>query len=499
MQPTLEQQAALDLFKLGDSMVIEAGAGTGKTSTLVLLAESTPRKGQYLAFNKAIVNDVKGKLPESSAARTAHSLAFRAVGRHYSHRLNAPRMASRILANMLDVGPFVVTFGKDKKVLQPGYLASWIMRAVSQFCASVDEKPSAKHFPYIDGIDVPTPEGKRTYMNNDAVRAEHEVKLLRAWEDISRKDGQLPFKHDHYLKLWHLSEPRIPVDYVLFDEAQDADPVMADIVAMQTHAQRVFVGDSQQAIYEWRGAVNAMEGFGEEHRRMLTQSFRFGSAIADVANDIMEELAAPLRLTGLDSIESTVGGLGDRKADAVLCRTNAMAVTTVLNAQRSGGRPALVGGGSEVVAFARAARDLQEKGQCYHPEIACFESWGEVKEYVRSDPQGSDLKLMVDLIDEFGIVPIIETLERMPREDNADLIVSTAHKAKGREWPVVRLANDFAGSKDRAQARGEEDVPKAELRLQYVACTRAKQHLDKSALEDGYVDPETVSAPEIRS
>src|SRR4051812_20126422 len=71
--PTGEQQAALDLFATGESMVIEAKAGTGKTSTLKLLGASTPKRGQYIAFNKAIVEEASAKFPANVACNTAHS------------------------------------------------------------------------------------------------------------------------------------------------------------------------------------------------------------------------------------------------------------------------------------------------------------------------------------------------------------------------------------------------------------------------------------------
>ena len=51
---------------------------------------------------------------------------------------------------------------------------------------------------------------------------------------------------------------------MLFDEAQDANPVIAAIVAAQEHAQLVYVGDSQQQIYEFTGARNAIENIKAE-------------------------------------------------------------------------------------------------------------------------------------------------------------------------------------------------------------------------------------------
>ncbi|TAT71080.1 hypothetical protein [Rhizobium ruizarguesonis] len=56
-KPTDEQAAALDAFLQGKSLKINAFAGSGKTSTLQLLANATGLRGQYIAFNKSIVSD----------------------------------------------------------------------------------------------------------------------------------------------------------------------------------------------------------------------------------------------------------------------------------------------------------------------------------------------------------------------------------------------------------------------------------------------------------
>ena len=48
----------------------------------------------------------------------------------------------------------------------------------------------------------------------------------------------------------------------------------------------IYVGDAHQQIYAWRGAVNAMQQMPLPESR-LTTSFRFGDAIADVANNLL--------------------------------------------------------------------------------------------------------------------------------------------------------------------------------------------------------------------
>lgn len=472
--PTDEQRAALDLFLRGESMVIDAGAGTGKTSTLVLLAAGTRARGRYLAFNKAIVTDVAGRLPERCPASTAHSMAFQAVGKRYRHRLNSPRMKSMMIARQLGISPLDIAYGGQRKGLAAGWLAGQVMRAVTRYCQTADDDPGRQHFPYVEGIDVPTADGKRTYANNDRLRAHLEAALGKAWADVASTTGQLPFKHEHYLKLWQLDRPRIEADYILFDEAQDANPVMAAVVAAQDHAQRVYVGDENQAIYEWTGAVNAMGGFDAEHRTQLSQSFRFGHGIAERANEILEVLDAGLRLRGLDSIASTVGELDDgEQPDALLCRTNAAALGAVLAAQAEGQPVHLVGGGTEVAAFARAAIDLKAGRGTTHYELSCFDSWGEVQDYCRDDVNGDELALMVRLIDEFTAPTILKAVDGTTPEGDGVLTVSTAHKSKGREWGIVKIGGDFADV--------EQSTP--ELRLRYVAMTRARWHLDASALD----------------
>jgi len=471
MNPTPEQQRAVDLFLTGNPLVIEAGAGTGKTSTLKLLAEAAPdRSMQYVAFNRAIVEESRSKMPKNVTCSTIHSLAMRAVGSKYRHRLNGNRLKSMEIARRLGVDDLIITVGPDQtKRMSGGFLASHVMRGIVQFCQSADSAPSGDHLPYIDGIDLPTAKGKRTYDNNRAIAKHLSGAISRAWADLQDPDGVLPFGHHVYLKVWELSGPTIHADVVLFDEAQDASPVMASIIAQQTKAQRVYVGDSQQQLYAWLGAVNALGSIDGAERAFLTKSFRFGPEIAQTANLVLEWLEADLRITGNEEISSRTARLDN--ADAVLCRTNATAVSTCLAEMSAGRKVHLVGGAKDIVDFAKGARDLQNGKRSYHRELACFDSWSEVQVYVENDPQGSDLKLMTRLIDDYSPEKIIEGLGRTVSEAAADLIVSTAHKSKGREWPTVRLAGDFP----------EDTTDPGELRLLYVASTRARLTLDHFA------------------
>ncbi len=485
---------------------VKAGAGTGKTSTLKMLEEVLVGQGQYTAFNSKLVAGSRGKF-RKARCNTTHSLAFGSVGRLYAHRLGGQRVRSEQVARMLGLGDMTLEIPDPdakpaegetgpvmkKRVLPAGALAGFIRRAVDKFCQSADRTIKREHFRYIPGIDATTENGRRGHENNDKVKAHLLPFAAAMWKDLKDPNGKMPFVHDNYVKVWQLGEgkdaPIINADYILLDEAQDTAPVVLDVLERQS-ALIILVGDDNQQIYEWRGAVNAMAAFEGAPRCLLSQSFRFGQSIADVANSVLAGLDEPTELVmkGLESIPSRVllpalrqasapaGGQAEdggdphstSDCDAVLCRTNACAVGTVLAAVGAGKKPHLVGGGAEVVKFVKAARDLQEGRGTGHPELCCFESWLEVQEYVKTE-DGEDLKLMVKLIDEFKVEPILNALEHMPAEEDADLVVSTAHKSKGLEWSRVKLAGDFPP----ANRMGDSD-----RRLLYVALTRAQHLLD---------------------
>jgi hypothetical protein len=475
--PTDEQLACLDKFRTGEGLAIAAGAGTGKTTTLAMLTRSTNQRVQYTAFNKKLVTDSASKFGDNVSAKTTHSVCFAVTGRPFQHRLQSKRMRAREVARFLDIGPIVVDPGAGKpKVLQPDFLAGLVMRSVQNFCQSADETPSSRHVPYVEGIDMPTDTGVKRWDNNMIVRAAIAPAILKAWADQCNPDGFLRYSHDSYVKNFQLGRHQIGAPIIMLDEAQDTAPVMLAILANQVDAQIIAVGDENQAIYGWRGAVDAMSRLELPHRCTLSQSFRFGPEVALAANLILEQLPTDLRLRGTETLDSVLAPCTeDAFPDAVLTRTNAGALERVLSYQKRGKRVHLVGGGTELVSFAKAAADLMQRIPVNHPELACFDSWTSVQEYVKNDPQGDELRLMVKLVDDYTVPVILEALDTTIPEATADVTVCTAHKSKGLEWDTVQLAGDFP--------TGDDDKPMGdeEWRLAYVAATRAQLHLDAEA------------------
>jgi hypothetical protein len=469
--PTGEQAAIIGAFSREDipNIVIEAGAGAGKTSTLKMLAAAAGRRrGLYVAYNRAIADDAKRDFPAGVQCSTAHSLAYGAVGRDYRHRLNGPRVPARETARILRINEPVKL---GDLYLAPNQLARLAMEMVARFCRSADPEPGPFNVPSKPGLDDP-----------DTLRDLREVITplgRRAWADITSPDGRLKFDHDAYLKLWQLSEPRLPADYVMLDEAQDANPVILDVVTRQKDAQLIAVGDRSQAIYGWRGAVDAMDAFPAQVRLSLSQSFRFGPQVAHEANKWLDVLGARLRLTGYDRISSKVATL--ESPDAILCRTNAEAMAQAMVSVNAGRDTAIVGGGSDIRALAEAAVTLKAGAGTSHPELYAFRTWREVQDYAENDPGGSDLKVLVQLIDSHGPDVIMDVIDRLCDERRAEVVISTAHKAKGREWDSVRIASDFREPKKKDDG-SDGAVPREEAMLAYVAVTRAKLTLDRSGL-----------------
>jgi hypothetical protein len=72
----------------------------------------------------------------------------------------------------------------------------------------------------------------------------------------------------------------------------------------------------------------------------------------------------------------------------------------------------------------------------------------------------------------------------VPHPAAAERVLATAHKAKGLEWPRVRLASDFPSLEELDAADGDgmpyltAEERDQELHLLYVAATRARQQLE---------------------
>lgn len=466
--PTDEQQLILEAVGRAGDVSVQALAGTGKTTTLCLIAEKVkPKRGHYVAFNKAIVNEARSKFPSNITCVTAHGLAFRGLGHHYKSRLDSPRVSHQDLAELFNIRGFGFRTAAGSYFFEPFQMAQFATKTVGNFCKNIYPTLGPKDGPAIPLVDV-----------DEQVSKEFNSLILNyasgMWADLQKLTGLMKFEHDHYLKMWQLAKPEIPGDVLLFDEAQDADPVMLDVVNSQ-QAQLVYCGDSFQAIYEWRGAVDALGLVVVDETKYLTQSFRFGDSIAEIGNSYLERLDADVRIKGLKSRKSLVVQV--QRPDAILCRTNFGAISSLILSQDQGRKSALMGNVKvSLEQFAMGCRDLMYGRRTGHPDLAPFKNWNEAYAWSQDESASSmagDVATLIQLVQNISVEQMLRCLAAAVEEKDAEVVISTAHRAKGREWNSVRLAGDF---------QHPDDMDTADLRLTYVAVTRAKEKLDISQL-----------------
>lgn len=478
-RPTEQQQAIIDAVTGGAPKVVaEALAGTGKTSTLVALAAmQTRRPGIYLAFNKSVQIEAERRFPGWIHSTTAHGYAYQAVGKQYGHRLPgnsaASRMGANSMARILKVKPAML----DTGTINPVHLVRMAQATVNTFLKSARNGILSEHIP------------ARCYADHNPTDIAAAVLPVadRIWSDLQSKDGKFRFTHDAYLKMWQLTSPRLPYDYIMFDEAQDADPVISAVVSAQNGTQRVWVGDRHQAIYGWRGAIDAMSPsrIPDAVRLPLTESWRFGEAIADEANKWLHMLGAQHAVVGNRRITSSIGDV--EVPSAILCRGNGTALGWVLKFHQIGMPVCLAPGtkdaGKDIEKFAWAAKSLMNGEGTDHPDLVGFQTWDQLVKYVSEEEDTDDLKRMVGIINRVGISAVIDAVRGCVTADKAVVSVGTAHKAKGLEYKTVRVADDFVPPEPPED--GSPMVPDYEgMMLNYVVVTRAIERIQLGALAE---------------
>lgn len=531
--PTREQAGAIVHSEKMQSFKIAAYAGGGKTSTLAKISrhlyDKFGHKGLYLAFNKSIADEAREKLHSSVDCRTFHSLAYKNAGKALTSKINYKKSYPMDLVeqfNPVDVMLPVdeeafdkyIKFNKnhsnkDKKSHKKegfhNFSAEMQMQAVnnsiSAFCGSIDKEITMEHIRLPDWVTKD--ESTLTSVKKTLLKW-----TVERWNDLIDTSNTVGITHDVYLKVWAMTEPTIEVDYILFDESQDADNVQLFVLGKQK-CPVIYVGDRHQGIYEWRGAVNAMEKLDIPELR-LTKSFRFGTEVAMYANKFLSLLGEPVPLIGHAPLKSKVyTHPSDFVPDAILCRTNKGAFGELIDAVRrnDGRKYAIQANIEEIISFLVNAKKLINHEETDHVELDNFSSWEVVEEYAELNPTDQNVSGLVRIIKEFeDINLLIKTLKDSADIKDADCIICTSHKSKGLEWDNVKISSDFNLSLYEKSELEEnlnrltlmfdesddlEVVMKelkncitkmtdGELRLLYVAVTRAKKSIDVSNIKD---------------
>jgi superfamily I DNA/RNA helicase len=166
--------------------------------------------------------------------------------------------------------------------------------------------------------------------------------------------------------------------------------------------------------------------------------------------------------------------------DAILCRKNVTAIWQLAVGVEAGHKPAIRMSSTEIVAFADGADQLLAGKRAFRPAASSlFETWKDAQSFAQS-AVGRDLLPIVRIVDEFGTAYLRELARRVTPEAGADYVISTVHRAKGLQWKRVKVANDFRFKTVDGRLTLDED----EMRLLYVAVTRAQHVLDISELRE---------------
>lgn len=463
--PTEEQQGIVKAFRDTRMLKINAYAGTGKSSTLQLLAEDNPHNSLYIAFNKAIAQEAAGKFPSHVECRTTHSLAFASFGRQIMHKLNRPKGGyvnvagtPAEVARYYRIPEFAVD-GEDEESVNANMMGKLVRDTVRRFEQSSDRNLEDKHVPFYTIIEYAK---TRPSLDKKALAGVILKYAQRLWDDRQNVHSTVLATHDTYLKLYQLSNPKLNYDIIYLDEGQDTGDSVLDIVLKQDHAKIVIVGDNYQSIYQWRGAVNAMQKVNCPVK-YLTKSFRFGQEIADVASEIIKDKKP---VVGYEKITSVVGGIDYEKPHTRIYRTNSALLSEAVEFLQQGYSVSCEIDTGDFKKLLESAMELFRgnlKG-VKHDSIISYASWGEMKEAAEEEPE---IKRVLDIITQGKQELFLDSLKHMKAKEDADVTFTTAHKSKGREWTQVHLAEDFAVP----NAKG--NLPEQERNLLYVAATRA--------------------------
>ena len=467
--PTQEQLDIIEAFKHTRVLKVNASAGSGKTSTLKMLADANVVPSIYLSFNRAIADEASSKFPRHVSCRSQHQVAYSVFGKMLAHKLT--RSKGNVYINVAGTVSEIVKYYKidDFQTSEDTILArsvgTLVKEAVQRFQYSKDDKLELHHISkkslkeITKGID----ESKVKDLQYLVLRYANKL-----WKDKVDPLSPVLAEHDTYLKLWQLSNPVLPYEIVYLDESQDTNPVIYDVVSKQTHCKIVYVGDKHQSIYAFRQAINAMDKI-EAPEKYLTKSFRFGQTIADVATFIIN---GQMDIRGAEWINSQ---LLDHtpKQYAMLFRTNAGLIDQAVRLIAEGKRIRCDIDTYKFEQQLKSAEALlfEDHKNVKDETVALYSKWADLLDAL---DEHVELKRVVDVVTSGRTKMYLQALSKLKKQQGSyDILLVTAHKAKGMEWDNVVIADDF-DLKKVLDVSSDGKVSEQEVNLFYVACTRAK-------------------------
>lgn len=467
MQLTEEQTRIVKCdLSPGELLKVMAFAGTGKTTTLVHFAKARPQmRFLYVAFNKSVQLEAADKFPRNVVSKTAHALAFRTHGHRHRERIVSGFKANTVM-DILNLGQY-----ED---------ARFTIDTLHNYLISAAPKVAKGHIPF----------QAAGFYDQHKRKAPDFVALANTLGRFmcDGSSEQIGMLHDGYLKLYQLSDPVLNYDCILLDEAQDINPVTSAIVLSQVQGNNhrkpvpvVLVGDSHQQIYSFRGARDTLKKIKTPKTMHLTQSFRFDNNIARVANMVLQTFKKEKHKIVGTPVNRGMKPNWDPGKYTIIARTNA----GVFNQAAKFSTQKKIGFMGGVKGYRlNTIKDVyylyaENQEKIFDRYIKSFQTYRALKSYAEA-VEDFELLSVCKVVEthKYSVPRLVDTInEKAVGADEADIILTTAHKSKGLEWDNVLLMDDFASLLEDDALIDSSALEPDEFNLIYVAITRTIYNL----------------------
>jgi len=498
-----EQRAVFDFFAMGTgNCVVEAFAGTGKTTTILeAMKYASAQRPLLCAFNKRIADEMKAKCGGAFEVKTLHGVGFGIIRRYWDNArvdqkrsydlaraaagIDAPDAIVKKVQKLAGLGKGAGVHPDDTKIWD-----TILNLSIIHDCEPDDE--------WIDA----------------GWTAERVCQLailaMQRARQVDDDGACIDFDDMIYLPLAN-GWARPMHDLVIVDEAQDMNPTQLELArrVCRPDGRIVVVGDRRQAIYSFRGAdSNAIERMKTELSAQvlkLTTTYRCGKAIVEQARKIVPDFNAH-ESNGAGEVKVLASGLDALVAaaeigDFVLSRKNAPLVRVCLALLRKGKAARIEG--RDVAASLRSIVKRWNKVRNVEQLLERIDRWKE-REIAKAKKHGDtpatqekcntvtdQAEVLKALCEGIATPAELEArLTTMFGDSETDrrptIVCSSIHRSKGLEADrVFILRETLYPNRMRALALKlpSEPDPIEEQNLEYVAVTRAKRTLVWATLQ----------------
>ena len=497
--PSKYQEDIFDFIQHGTGNgVIKACAGAGKTKTIVTSIQIIPKskKCLFIAFNKAIANELKEKLRSNSNCdvRTIHSLGYLMIRRNFGNEVEVDEYKYKVYLrkNITSLS----SISADSS-LPPQEITDYINRIITL-------------------IDFARFNLAQTVEDVEALSDKYNIPTSFDECEVVMKCLEWGKTHhdtvDYTDMVWLPSELSLKpmglqYDWIMFDECQDASlmSIQLFLKCFKRGTRFIAVGDSDQCIYFFAGsspeAFDYMCNYPNTTIFPLPITYRCPKAVVKFAQELVPEITARDDAPEGEVVnDCTIDMLTD--GDMVLCRSRAPLVQLYTKLLRRN-KNCYIKGQDMGMSLIKMIEDidceklypsLQKDGLFVRLYDKLFEERNKMMSSKGLSKNEATLSLyitsMYDAIVTLSILAerciskkeLIRHIEKIFKEESEGICLSTVHKAKGLESDNVYI---LCHSQMPSKLAKKEWEKQQERNLQYVAYTRPKNRL-------GFVSEEEV-------